>query len=185
LNIENFKSKIGQVAVPNKYIVNFNAMPNFNKHFPTLGNDLSLLAKSVNLPNMDSKEISTNHWGFERSIISSIDYDAFYIDFLIDKNYEVRKGFESWYNDVFNKKKWQVNYFDDYNIPEVEIIVLNKQDEWIHNITLYNVYPIKLGPVQMAYGKSDYGEFNVTFKFWNWDSDSTILSTPTNIAKSF
>jgi hypothetical protein len=83
--------------------------------------------------------------------------DRYIIEFIIDKNWNIRSFFDSWINALFlntgtntaNKNSTRVQYFTDI-VGTLEIEALDQNDNVVKTITLYDAYPKQIIPTQFS-----------------------------------
>lgn len=83
--------------------------------------------------------------------------DRYIIEFIIDKEWNIRSFFDSWINALFlntgtntaNKNSTRVQYFDDI-VGNLEIEALDQNDNVVKTITLYDAYPKQIIPTQFS-----------------------------------
>ena len=81
--------------------------------------------------------------------------DRYIIEFIIDKNWNIRSFFDSWISALFlntgnvNKNSTRVQYFTDI-VGTLEIEALDQNDNVVKTITLYDAYPKQIIPTQFS-----------------------------------
>jgi hypothetical protein len=81
--------------------------------------------------------------------------DRYIIEFIIDKDWNIRSFFDSWINALFlntgnvYKNSTRVQYFTDI-VGTLEIEALDQNDNVVKTITLHDAYPKQIIPTQFS-----------------------------------
>jgi len=132
---------------------------------------LNMLTDEVVLP---GKTIATSEYTDGRQT-KKIPYtfieDEVTITFIENTNYEVRRFFDAWMSQIFDKQRYRVGYKDDF-VGGVKIYQLDKTGKEVYGIELQRAYPTTITPVQLNNaGAEDLVKITVTFAY---DIYSTI-----------
>ena len=88
--------------------------------------------------------------------------------------------FQQWANDIINRNTNLLNYYDEY-VTDVIVSQLDENDNVIASVTLQNVWPSSVSPVQMAFtNQNQFAELEVTFKYKRW----VPILTPYSLAET-
>lgn len=81
--------------------------------------------------------------------------DRYIIEFIVDKKWNIRSFFDSWFNSMFinstttNLNSTRVQYFTDI-VGTLEIEALDPNDTVVKTIKLYDAYPKQIIPTQFS-----------------------------------
>jgi hypothetical protein len=119
-------------------------------------------------------------YGPTREIVDGVTYaDDIAMTFVSSAGLEERVFFEEWQELAFNKKTWNVGYYDDY-VGTVEIYLLNRQDERRYGIKLIEAFPKTISGTDL--GQASNNEIiktSVSFSFRYWETLDQKRSTST------
>ena len=121
--------------------------------------------------------------------------------FQASSGLEERVFFEEWQELAFNKKTWNIGYYNDY-VSEVDIYILDRQDQRQFGIKLHEAFPKTIGPTELNQNSNNEIiklTVNFSFKYWTTldrdravslgvSDDTSILnvnSVERNIVKNF
>ena len=164
-------------AVPNRFEVIITApMPNYAAQ-----RKVSLRCESVLLP---GRNLNTGTdgmpYGPTREIVDGVMFaEDIAMTFVASGGLDERIFFEEWQELAFNKKTWNVGYYDDY-VSTIEIYLLNRQDERRFGIKLIEAFPKTIGPTDLNQATSnEIIKTSVGFSFRYWESLDQQKSTTT------
>jgi len=146
--------------------------------------DISLLAKSVNIP---GRSIATTDKQVGKQSMK-IPYDFIdgdvKMDFMLTNDMFVRRYFADWLSCIVDADRYRVGYKKDYS-TDIQIIQLNQNNLPIYGVTLENAFPLDISDIELdATGDSGINEISVNFAYdryvtlgANLESLSSVVDT--------
>ena len=179
-------------AVANLHAENGHALPNRFEVmiYPpsvnyALARNVSLRCESILLPgrNLDTGTDGMPY-GPTREIVDGVTYaEDIAMTFVASAGLEERVFFEEWQELAFNKKTWNVGYYDDY-VGTVEIYLLNRQDERRFGIKLIEAFPKTIDGTDLSQpASSEIIKTSVSFSFRYWETIDQNRSTSDRAGK--
>jgi hypothetical protein len=96
--------------------------------------------------------------------------DAVNFTFLVDREMEVRRYFETWMNQIIEPATFNVGYFNEY-AKDIEIFQLDEEENVTYHMILKDAYPSVVGVMDLNQGSiSEMHTLNVTFVYRYWES---------------
>ena len=172
-------------AVPNRFDVLI-LPPVIGRRFKA--QEVSLRCESILLP---GRNLNTGTdgmpYGPTREIVDGVTYaEDISMTFVSSAGLEERVFFEEWQELAFNKKTWNVGYYDDY-VSTIEIYMLNRQDQRRFGIKLIEAFPKTISGTDLSQAtNNEIIKTSVSFSFRYWETlDFERISTPTQSEKIF
>jgi hypothetical protein len=162
--------------------LNKSSPENFELLFPVLpnlgslkeSNSLSMNVFSSVLPTITLDTREQNWMGGKANWDSGgISYEPWYVNFLIDDNFDNWKILYNWINYINNNKDRYGRDRPDY-VVDASLNILNNMRESIMTINFKNVWPSMLGEISMSYRE---GEVNLASSV-NFMYDRYEIETP-------
>ena len=101
--------------------------------------------------------------------------------FVASGGLEERIFFEEWQEIAFNKKTWNIGYYNHY-VGDVEIYLLNRQDERRFGIKLKEAFPKTINGTDLNQVTSnEIIKTSVSFSFRYWESLDQERSTSSRV----
>jgi hypothetical protein len=164
VGISEFKSRIQDLARPNRFEVNIPGIIN-------AGSEESLLCINAEIPGLalsTGNTYDTNHAEYGSIMPSALPYDVVIkplgLTFTDTRDYKVRKAFDKWIDLIFDQKKG-FGYLEDY-AKSVFIWGLARDGEAVYGIRLDNAYPIAIDEIALDAAAADsYVSFGVQITY--------------------
>ena len=155
-------------AVPNRFEVIITApMPNYSKQ-----REVSLRCETVSIPGRNLNTLTdSNIYGPTREIVDGVIYaEDITLTFTASSGLDERVFFEEWQELAFDKKTWNLKYYNDYVTP-IEIYLLDRQDQRQYGIKLIEAFPKTISGTEL--GQASNNEIiktSVSFSFRYWET---------------
>jgi len=182
--IDLLKSRIGQPAQPNRFVVEFTSLPG---PMAGLGNEnLTILCKTATLP---GKVLDTSKHMRHRNIpTGDVDYgETIELTYRCDANFMDRMIIEAWQRYIhtadvdtrtlLGKDAQVFRFYEDY-IGECRIHVLRKDGSPSLTYNIYECYPIEITAQELDMDNTDtILEFTFTLAYRYWESEYGEMDT--------
>lgn len=165
--LEQFRSIINSIGVAhaNRFLVNLGGKA--QQYFSSLGRDYQFFAKEAPLPGQTLKQSTANYWGFNRTVASGLDYDALNLVFYCDSKYLLRKGFQKWQEDIYDKRTKTVGFFEEYKLEKMLIQFMDESGSAVHSVNIEDVWPESIGDMGYSWENDNTVQtFSVVFRYW-------------------
>jgi hypothetical protein len=178
MNISDFVTQIGRngLARSNRYSVEM-VLP-----ATTYGDNeyrkMLLLCESVQLPGLNLNTAQIRTFGEIREMPYELNYDPVTFSFYVDGEMVVKGIFDQWINSVQRGNTRNFNYYENYVADTMKIKVEDLNDDVKYIVTLYEVYPKTVTPVQMGYDQKDIMKLSVTMNYKYWRSEVISRQEP-------
>lgn len=169
LRIQDFRDNVRDVARPNRFILSIPTPPkgigNFNEEY-------QYHVRSASLPGRTTGDVTNLFWqGMNYKIAGDPTYDDLTFTFLNNENFEVKKFFEMWINNINNTTTNERVSPADYKAV-IQIDQLGKSGTVIGTYYLQGAYPKSLEALELNQETIDaVEEFTVTFSLDYWSSE--------------
>lgn len=147
------------LARQNRFWVNIGAAP------VLIGEDLTLLCKSVNVPGVSFSTAPVRTIGEVIEAPYDRNFSPATLTFYVDRQMIVRRIFDDWVEKIQNSYTRVFGWYNEFIAPQMEIYVDNRQDESIYKMTLYDAHPKSIGGLNLDQGANDIMTFDVTFDY--------------------
>jgi len=160
---DNFKTRVRTVGLPtgSRYRVNVMGM-----NVP----DIFMFANSVSIPGVSIDTADTKIWGENLTMPYGISYEPVTLTFILDNEMSAKVFFDSWMNKVYDRKTRFVGYAKEYK-RNVNIVLQDKNNKDILNVTLIDAYPKQIQDVALSYDSKDVIALTVQLQYKNWIKD--------------
>lgn len=169
-------------AQPNKYEVIISPPLGGGQSFRNVANqkkgetrgadvrDISLRCDSVSIPGRNlTTATDANIYGPTREVVEGITYaEDITLTFQSSSELKERVFFESWQEQAFNDKTWNIGYYNDY-IGVVDIYLLDKQDNRRYGIRLWEAFPKTVNAIDLGYDQNNAiikTSVSMSFRYW-------------------
>lgn len=132
--------------------------------------DVLLFCDQIQLPGLSVQTTPNRVYGEVRETPYEFNYEPLNASFYVDSDMHVKFMFETWIKSLQLGNRRTFNYYDEYVCPQMNILVQNIEEKTTYQVTLYEVYPKTVSPVQMDYSSKDIMKMSVTFAYKYWDS---------------
>lgn len=96
--------------------------------------------------------------------------DAANFIFLVDREMEVRRYFETWVNQIVEPATFNVGYFSEY-AKDIELFQLDENEDVTYHMVLKDAYPSVVGMMDLnQQSTNEFHTLNVSFVYRYWES---------------
>ena len=167
LAIANFRGK-NSYAVPNRFdVVILSPLPALAEQ-----RKVSLRCESVSLPGRNLNTLTdSNIYGPTREIVDGVMYaEDVSMTFVSSAGLDERVFFEEWQELAFDKKTWNLKYYNDY-VSSVNIYLLDRQDKRQYGIKLVEAFPKTISGTDLSQATgNEIIKISVSFSFRYWET---------------
>jgi hypothetical protein len=180
MNISDFVTQIGKggLARSNRYSVEM-VLPS-TTYSDNDYRKMLLLCESVQLPGLNLNTAQIRSYGEIREMPYEMNYDPVTFTFYVDGDMIIKGIFDQWIQSIQIGNTRNFNYYKDYISDTVNIMVEDLTDDVKYIVTLYEVYPKTVTPVQMGYDQKDIMKLSVTLNYKYWRSQVIRKQEPAN-----
>ena len=133
---------------------------------------ISLRCETINLPGRNLTTSPDNLiYGPTREVVDGITYaEDITMTFHASSGMDERVFFEEWQEVAFDKKTWNMRYYNDY-VSTIEIYLLDRQDKKRYGIELLEAFPKTIGPTELSQAaNNEIIKTTVSFSFRYWET---------------
>ena len=133
---------------------------------------VSLRCESILLPARNLNTLTdSNIYGPTREIVDGVTFaEDITMTFQASSELDERVFFEEWQELAFNKKTWNIGYYNDY-VNTVEIYLLDKEDKRRYGIRLVEAFPKTINAIDLSHAtNNEIIKTSVSFSFRYWQS---------------
>tara|TARA_Y100001963_G_scaffold152572_1_gene237676 strand:+ start:4999 stop:5706 length:708 start_codon:yes stop_codon:yes gene_type:complete len=176
-----FRSNEGY-AHPNRYEVVISGPSGGGQSFANIANlkkgstrgsntrNISLRCESVSLPGRNlATSTDANIYGPTREVVEGVTYaEDITMVFQSSSDLKERVFFESWQEQAFNDKSWNVQYYNDY-VGTVDIYLLDRESNRRYGLRLMEAFPKTVNAIELSYGSTNEivkTSVGMAFRYW-------------------
>jgi len=163
-------------ALPSQYEVMITS-PDIN---PRLNRKVGLRCESIDLPGRGlNTSTDANMYGIAPEIVDGITFGGtLSMTFQSSADLEERIFFESWQERAWDRKTWNVGYYEDY-VEEMQIYILDRNGNRRYGIQMFECFPKEIGPSSLSYGSgSEIIKIPITMQYKYWETLDTNRQIP-------
>jgi len=163
-------------ALPSQYEVMITS-PDIN---PRLNRKVGLRCESIDLPGRSlNTSTDANMYGIAPEIVDGITFGGtLSMTFQSSADLEERIFFESWQERAWDRKTWNVGYYEDY-VEEMQIYILDRNGNRRYGIQMFECFPKEIGPSSLSYGSgSEIIKIPITMQYKYWETLDTNRQIP-------
>lgn len=131
---------------------------------------LLLMCDQLQLPGLNINTTQIRTYGEIREMPYEFNYDPIQLSFYVDTEMIIKSIFDAWIKSVQNDIMRNFNYYNSYICPQMKIIVEDVNDYGRYEVTLHDVYPKNIAPIQMGNSSTDVMKLSVTLVYKYWTS---------------
>jgi hypothetical protein len=154
---------------------------------------ISLYCDNVNMPGMEYVQETYRIYGpsFNRPMVVNFGAGCT-LNFLVDKNYQVKAMFEAWMNSVIDPATYIATYSEDYLSSGIIISALSHSDPQYqsssndiitHSVRLIDAWPVSMNTLPFDASNPGIQRLAVTFSYGKWTSAYGTATPPTDTSK--
>ena len=142
---------------------------------------ISLMCEEAIFPGlmMGSKPYKYNNRVENRATFLDYNGESATFTFLCDKDWKVKKYFDTWMRKIVDPEKRYVLPYEDYTC-QIELMSLNQKDEVTNKWIIEEAWPRSMAPASLAWSNTQFVRLPVTFTFRNWYQDQNIVQKGAN-----
>ena len=136
--------------------------------------DISILCDSCTLPGRQiaTHDLQTNMLAIKMPY--SYINDEVTMTFHITNDHFMKKYFEKWFNQIFDRKTMTMKYRSQY-VTDVVIQQLNQKDNAVYTCTLKNAYPTSIASYEVTNaGENQWQKVSITLAYEDWSEEGFI-----------
>ena len=158
--------KNGGVARPSHYIVEMFTPGCLTGYEPVSSNleRIALFCDRTEIPGVNLDTVPNRSYGEIREVVFDKKYDPLQMSFYVDNDFLVKNMFDAWMDCIFNPFTRHLGYSRDYT-TKFRILVQDVDDKDRYIVTLHEVYPKTIAPIELSYESRDVMKLNVTFAY--------------------
>jgi hypothetical protein len=175
-SISDFKSNLGGILRPNLFVAKFNKLPNKLSGYSEAGinNTFAFRCERAELPGKSIATIDDVHSGTTTKLAYDLVYSDITLTIIASQDMKERELFEEWMDSIVIRggegsggAAGLVSYYSDYAENSIlEISQLRENGDAVATYTLYDIFPIQLSPMNLAWEESNtYQRFTVTMSY--------------------
>ncbi len=160
-NIEAFKARFGDGAKSSLFY--------FQPQWPGRISEVSqedavYLVKTAQIASTALEEVTLNWQGFDWKFPGKHTYTDVVITFNVDLKAKIRQTFENWSNLCHDPV---TNFYNVHTVYMVDqrVQLLDYDGNPSVTYTLFNAWPMTLGPIELDYAGTEVAMFDVTFSY--------------------
>lgn len=162
LTLETFKSRLKDVARPNRFIVTLNNPVGISPE------QLSFFVKASKLPGVTTAEIEMKWQGLKTYFAGDPTYEEWSVTVYNDYDGLARQLVEKWYNEIIkvpdNTRGAPADYRQDLLVAQ-----LGRKGETLAQYKIIGAFPTNVATIELSMdSESTVEEFEITFKYDYW-----------------
>ncbi len=175
-DLNTFSSKISDVAMPNRFIVEITPSEKVENVSSILSSDIKFFCTKAIIPEISIVGPVVNFRGTKQMLSGDPKFGTLVLGFLNANNWRVRNYFEDWLSTIKDyqgiKKNEKINTAKNYvDIPFSDIVV-KQIDGGYRVLAQYNFYraaPLEMSAIDLNVETASANEaFDITFQFSHW-----------------
>lgn len=124
-----------------------------------------MFCDQAQLPGISLSTAPVRSFGESKEVPYEKLYEPIQLSFYVDDSMIVKKLFDEWMNLIQDTDTRTFNYPKTYIANTLNIIVIDKKEQYRYAVTLHNVYPKAIAPIQLDYAAREVMKLNVTFAY--------------------
>ena len=155
------------VAIANHFVVDLHFPAAFSQ-FRDINNNLRkaiLFCDQAQLPGLSFSTSPVRTFGEMREVPYEKLFEPIQLSFYVDNDFMVKALFDQWMNLIQDAGTRTFNYPKTYISDFIKIIMLNREDNRLYEVKLFNVFPKAVAPIQLDYSSRDIIRLNVTLSY--------------------
>jgi hypothetical protein len=168
--LEEFKANLGKrgFAKPTMFRVEFTTIPIVVQSKPGIAEivkDLHFFAETAEFPGTQILTQELRHYDMPAKFAYNKAHDDLNISFRLDRDFQVKKFFDTWINSIYNRETGDVSYKSLY-AGGIQIFQIMENGQTSYGIELQEAFPTQLGQISLGWDQAgQYSRLPVTFSF--------------------
>lgn len=126
---------------------------------------IALFCDQAQIPGLSFGTNPVRSFGETKEVPYEKLYEPIQLSFYVDDDFIVKKLFDSWMNLIQDTKTRTFRYPEYYLSNSINILVINNSEKERYIVTLHNVYPKAIAPIQLDYAAREVMKLNVTLSY--------------------
>ena len=136
---------------------------------PAVSRRILLFCEQATLPGISYATTTNRSYGEGREIAYDRLFEPITLQFHVDRDFQVRKVFDTWMNAIQNPIDRTFSYYNEYT-TKMTIGIQDLQDKTSYLIDMYECYPKAVVPIGLDAEAKDTMRLQVTFQYKYWTS---------------
>lgn len=124
-----------------------------------------LFCDQAQLPGISFSSAQVRSYGEFKEVPYEKLYEPINLSFYVDKDLQVKKLFDTWVELIQSPNTRDFNWPKNYLTNKIDIIVQDTENNNRYKVSLYNVYPKAVAPIQLDYSGKDVMKLQVTLSY--------------------
>lgn len=169
------------MAKPQCFAVQLNLPDALDRVFRSDMRKVVLFCEQAQLPGISFSTNQVRSYGEFKEVPYEKLFEPVNLSFYVDSDMIVKKIFDTWVELIQDPVTRDFNYPKQYTSSMIDIIVSDIQDKQKYKVTLYNVFPKSIAPIQLDYAAKDVMKLSVTLSY-QYAVTTLLQSTDSNQA---
>jgi len=133
---------------------------------------ISMRCESVAMPGMNlASSPDANMYAVQQEVVDGVTFSgSTNMVFTASQNFSERKFFEQWQGLAWNRRSWNIGYYDDY-VGSAEIYLLDRSHKKVFGVKLFDVFPKEINGTDLSYAPASGAGLKLTvqmqYKYWD------------------
>jgi len=146
---------------------------------------ISMRCESVAMPGMNlASSPDVNMYAVQQEVVDGVTFSgSTNMVFTASQNFSERKFFEQWQGLAWNRRSWNIGYYDDY-VGSAEIYLLDRSHKKVFGVKLFDVFPKEINGTDLSYAPASGTGLKLTvqMQYRYWDALSIERQIGTNVS---
>jgi hypothetical protein len=179
-SLENFVAEINKsgVAKPSKFEIEITPPPSL-ANYAEISKLASVYCEVANFPSLtiNTKQHQIYGPAYQRPVGSDYGGDGISVSFLVDKDMNIKKFFESWMFSIVDTNSYNLNYQSSYT-TQIKISQLDEADNIKYSIKLIDAFPRNISDMGLNSSAVNAAhKLSVVFAYRKWIPDIIFSNT--------
>ena len=176
-NVAEFRANmIGDGARPNLFQVSL-TFPTIATNGQAASQKTTFMAKSAQLPGSTVGTVPVYYFGRELKFAGNRTFTDWSLQIINDEDFAIRNALESWMNAINshagNVRSGNAVNPSNYTV-DATVTQYGKAGQALKTYKFVGLFPLDIAPIDLDWGSNDsIEEYNATFAFQYWESDTT------------
>ena len=148
---------------------------------------ISMRCESVAMPGMNlASSPDVNMYAVQQEVVDGVTFSgSTNMVFTASQNFSERKFFEQWQGLAWNRRSWNIGYYDDY-VGSAEIYLLDRSHKKVFGVKLFDVFPKEINGTDLSYAPASGAGLKLTvqMQYKYWDALSIERQIGTNVSSA-
>lgn len=139
---------------------------------------IALFCDQAQIPGVSFATNAVRSFGESKEVPYEKLFEPIQLSFYVDDDFIVKKLFDNWMHLIQDTNTRTFRYPDQYIASSINILVINPSEKERYLVTLHNVYPKTVAPIQLDYASRDLMKLNVTLVYQYSTMSALIPASP-------